>query len=269
MPEESLAVVLRDGGPTALSRVDVDGSEEPVVLEAALAPLLPTISPDRTTILYWSEETSAVRAIDPDGSDDRPFMDPAEGCSESQRPAWTADGERLAFACESSAGSRLLELDSSGVVVQELEATGAVTGSPTWAEVGDQQVVIYMTVTEEDGPTQLWWTDPDSGEGDQLVEEDAYLSHPDAADGQLLYVRKPDANPTTEGDLVITPLSLTGDLDTATDLTGVQSASWSPDASRIAYVSGNALWVSSPQDSGEPVPVPVEGRPGPPAWGSR
>jgi len=271
VPSASIVVAVGDGDPVrgALVEVDTATGEVSAIGEMTDA-RLPTISPDRESIAYLTgpNEQPVPRLVGADGGGDEPFFTDASGCTSSDRPAWSPNGEQVVVVCDGQDGdpARLLLLDADRTLVRELPTEGEPWGSPTWLETSEGLVVVFIEATTR----ALWRLDPtqpdetlvqvSSGPGD---------SRPDGAPDGLLFLRKSEPSPGEGTAVVSTGEGVGVGERELTALGQVEAPAWSPDAQSIAFVQDGSLWVASADETGQPHQLDVGGTPGAPAWGSR
>lgn len=227
---------------------------------------LPTISPDRSTIIYLTtEEPATPRVMNADGSEDHPLFDSSSPCEHSSRPAWKSDGKELAVICIDGGEPTLKVVDLAGQLIDSLDVDGTPAGAPTWARIDDREVVVYMRTEGGDDRSTLWMIDPaERNPAMQLTNGDGSDSHPDWGENGLLFLRSSETGKT--GDVWVR----TADGERRIEgLSGVQSPTWSTFGDSIAFVSEGRLWLANYDGTDRRPVADLEGKPGPPAWGTR
>jgi len=267
-----------------VTQTDEDGNPRSVALDTETGEsrdlgghlyMLPTVSWDREWIAYLKIDDDGRRVphiVRVDGSEDHPMLDAqaTEGCPSTNRPAWSPDDGFLAFVCRNAdlKNTGLWVVDREGALVRELVDSSDPVEGPTW---GGDGLVYYVSRPASGEPSTIWSVKADgTGEPQQLTSgEDGWDSHPDWSDGGLLFLRSPEAD--APGGIVVRQQN--GDVqEYPSDV--VESPTWSPDGSRAVWIqpSGSdstlpALWISLADGNSEE--LPINGRIGPPAWGSR
>jgi uncharacterized caspase-like protein len=285
------ALVTRggSGGPTILSQttivipsqtetskalvlVDTQGGSQKR-LDQTQAPRNPTITPDRSSIVYLTgtDASPVPRIVNADGTDDRPFLTSRSNCSKANRPAWSPGGGQIIIICRDTATPTLMLLNADrGFVSTVPTGKGLPIGAPTWIEVGHKSEVVFIRTKELGGPTQLWAVDPNAADPVstlQRLTSGPADSHPDGSSGKLLFLRDTSAE-TGHGTVVVDDHPTTAADEHDIGLSDVASPTWSPDGGSIAYLENGELWVSDGNGGGAHS-LKVAGALGPPAWGTR
>jgi dipeptidyl aminopeptidase/acylaminoacyl peptidase len=286
--DDQLVVTVGEG-QRQLYRVTVpDGRVELLAGLDGLDAGVPGISPDRDAVYFPvldADQNAQLMRVDSDGV--TPAFGEGESLTCQARPAWSADEQEVVIACddEEAAGGKSVfqvPIDGDGAT---FDAAGAdrVVGLPddfgAVSSAGDGGIVV----AHADG---IWVHDPDGVEEPRrLTDQDDLNPVTRRGSGDVVFER--------EGDLFA--VSVTGDLTTCPGgpepggVTGVavcrltrteqreSNPSWSPDGTRLAYLS-RASEVSAPalhvrEVSADPTvpgrPIALPGRPGPLCWSSR
>jgi hypothetical protein len=273
IPSSSIVVAVGEGEIVRGKLVQVDTRTKKVTTVGDIADArLPTISPDRRSIIYLAGPLNAPvpRIVNADGSNDRPFLTDASKCSSSDRPAWSPEGDQVVIVCRQQDPATLLLLGADGTLIRQLPTNGVPQGSPTWVETSSgERAVVFMHRDGAGGPIALWGTDAgqDASSAVPLTEGPAD-THPDGATDKLLFLRQNDAGSAIGTAWVKTGNQVGKGERPLTALGEIGSPTWSPDGDSIAYLKDGALWVAAADGTGGHR-IDVGGTSGAPAWGSR
>lgn len=281
LPESVLLVTSDQGSGRELLAVDVETGEHEPVGESSYR--LPTISPDRSWVVYLTE-TGEPRLMRPDGSEDQELLSPQArlDCPRTSRPAWNADGDMVALTCLDDEQQTLgiWQVDpATGELGTRVVGDVGVVGAPTWGADGR---IYFAALTDGDGSPTALWSAPEGGEDEpeRLTSgEEGWDSHPDWSEAGVLFLRSPATEGTaggrapTSGDIWV--LHPDGTEEQVTTDGRVQSPTLSPDGGAAVWLAPSgadssrmALWTAAATAEGSRE-LPVPGLLGPPAWGSR
>jgi TolB protein len=181
----------------------------------------------------------AVLVVSPDGTGMRNLT--PDGVFESD-PIWSPDGRRILFLREGSL--YLMDADGSGRVKL---ADGQAISEHRWSADGRTIAYVDTRFEGDDVFDDLWAVRPD-GTGKIKVAENA-LSFSWSPDGRLVYTSDADFS---DVHLRIINADGSGGVRLTTSLAGFQPA-WSPDGSRIAFVTLDAkkLFLINADGTGE------------------
>jgi Tol biopolymer transport system component len=251
-PDGSKLLALRRGGPSSPALVVLNANSK-MAPTIALRALDGRWSPDGTQIAFVRDEPGAGRVLYVAPTDGGTVTRLAEHLQVSAAFSWSADGTELVYAGE----------DSSGVFV--VDASGRRAPRPLPIAAGG--------VPFEEVATVRW--SPDGSLIAFTTGYYVYVVHPDGTrlrhvadaydfawspDSRLLAIAGP-AGPGTWGDVAVVRSDGAGLRRIAhcrCDLRGPgssQAVAWSPDGTRIAYISGRGNTVSTirPDGSGATV----------------
>lgn len=112
----------------------------------------PALSPDGTKVVFVRNDDLFVMNID--GSDERRITQLTSGPSINESPAWSPDGQRIAFAGSDGEGdSRLFVVGSDGSGFAQLSRNNLALKvgdhSPAWSPRGDQ--IAFLRDEQDDG----------------------------------------------------------------------------------------------------------------------
>jgi hypothetical protein len=150
------------------------GDEPRNITNTPIEELNPAISPDGKTVVFEriggpdSATNWALHSMPVSGGDSSRLTDGSRESGYDRMPAWSPQGDRIAFVRHRAQGSEILGADSAIVIMNadgsaQLEVTErpATASSPTW--LSDGSMVLYSTVRGENP----WVAAVDSSDGDQ------------------------------------------------------------------------------------------------------
>lgn len=278
VPESAVVVAeTADDGNSRIVSVDVDTGRRTQLTDGP-TDRLPTISPDRQTIVYLKTPqfpmASEPYVMAADGGDPHPLFSADSPCTYGTRPAFNPGGDRLAVVCMTAEGDPfgLFVVGLDGQLVAEVETPGLPTTGVTWT--ADDRIIYSQTGATESAPYSLWSVSPTGGRPARLTtgeggSSDTYADW--SASGILLFLRGREQR--FVGD--IWTIGRQGVERQWSDDGAITSPTWSPDGSSLTYLADDdsdvkRLWVAPADLSSEPRMVEgLQGAPGPPAWGSR
>ncbi len=147
-------------------------------------------------------------------------------------PAWTADGERLAFMSARDGNEEIYVMNRDGTGETRLTVNAASDADPTWSRDGSR---IAFTSTR-DGNPEIYVMNADGTGQSRLTVNPAIDQQADwSPDGTRIAFES-----TRDGRFEIYAMNPDGSGQTrlTSNPRGDQEASWSPDGSEIAYTEG-------------------------------
>ncbi len=173
-------------------------------------------------------EKSDIYAINVDGSEEKRLTD-SPGLDAF--PAWSPDGERIAFASDRDGNWEIYVMDADGAHQRRLTDTPEDEGVPAWSPDGEK--IAYVTDPIND--SQIHLMNADGSGQESLVDGNWPTWSPDSK--RICYT----VYPTGAEQLAVINVDGTGNqrLTGRFLATGPNSeAAWSPDGKKIAFVSG-------------------------------
>ncbi|MBA3310658.1 MAG: PD40 domain-containing protein [Nocardioidaceae bacterium] len=240
---------------------------------------LPTISPDRRTIVYLKSPTFPM-TIEPyvmaaDGGDPHPLFSDDGACTYGSRPAFNPSGDRLAIICVTEEGKPfgLFVVGLDGQLIAEVETSGPPVTGVTWT--ADDRIIYSQAGDTESEPYSLESVSVTGGPAEPVTSgqggaSDTYADW--SAPGIVLFLRGREQKYL--GD-IWTIGQQGNERPWMQQGAAVTAPTWSPDGSSLTYLAEDdsgekRLWVAPTDLSSEPRIVEgLQGSPGPPAWGSR
>lgn len=286
LPDQDL--VMSQGG--RLYSVDSATGAEQVLTEGP-GDLLPTISPDRRSVIFMHQGSTLAwnpELLDVATGSTRPLFDATSDCAYGTRPGYSLDGTRIALWCTTSdqrpLGLYLANADGSGLEQLARPVGGAlVKGAPTW--ISDDAFVYTAIGTAGQGyPEHLVRYDVSTGATTDLTDGSAgWDSHPDysAESGTLLFLRANGPNASADarhgidyGTVWAIP---DGGEPSAVGPSSVDVGhpAWSPDGTQVTFsvISGGVARLAvapfGDLDAFTLLPESLATGADAPAWGSR
>jgi TolB protein len=207
-------------------------------------------------LVYWSNLDSvygqALWLMRPDGTGVR-RLTPSRTAKNNWAPAWSPDGNRIAFTHARGQGSEIDVIDADGRNLHRLVGRrGGKDASPSWSPDGTH----LAFVREENGSLYLAVADADGGDVHLLKTAPSVYGRPVwAPDGtEILYVSGDELTSVSrDGKRIRTALHLSCD---APPCTQIGSFAFSPDGSRLvvscAYCdrsTAEGVWTMRPDGS--------------------
>ena len=206
LPVTSVVLPVTVDGDTSLYVVDTeDGSASQ--LSQGTDDRLPSISPDRTTVIFLRPEQRgtglrAPQVLDLTTGEERPLFDESSPCLHSGRPAWSPSGDQLVVSCVNDEseyiGTYVVGLD--GQKQMDVVPDGIPDGGITWTS---DSTLLYARSDGSGEPTTLWTYDLGDGASTQVSSGPGWDSHPDWSDenGVAIFQRSEEDGPDVRGDL--------------------------------------------------------------------
>ncbi|HEY5882705.1 MAG TPA: hypothetical protein VIU11_27595 [Nakamurella sp.] len=249
----------------------------------------PTMSPDRSTILYGqtSEHGVELRMMAADGTGDRPLVTvDSEFCENPQRPAWNpVDTAEIAVSCRSGEQDKLALISVDGTLRSTINTGFPAFDDPTYSP--DGKLLAYWASTTPEEHSGAIYVQPVNGSEapKQVTTPGARANDVDpvwSPDGKYLYFRRAteDASGGSTAQLLRVNADGSG-LTPITDGTAFDNdPTVSPDGAQLAFYSNRVnaagnndgqIWVINVDGTGlRQVGIGKPGHAsGPPEWSRR
>ena len=152
-------------------------------------------------------------------------------------PAWSPDGERIAFSHYSDGRGQIFLMNADGSDPRNLSRNSYCDRSPTWSP--DGKAIAF--VSDRDGDWEIYRMDPDNPEAVRLTQSPGCDAHPVWSPGGNFIAFESDRN-GLDTDIYIM------DADGSNHRIGIRQAGhveepiWSPDESRLAGIGLDHPW---------------------------
>ncbi len=250
----------------------------------------PTISPDRSTIVYaqTSEHGIELRMMAADGSGDRPLLTAdSDFCHNPQRPAWNpVDTSEIAVACRGGEeGNELVLIGVDGTLRSTINTGLAGFDDPTYSP--DGKTLAFWGSQDQGAGGGVLYVQPANGSGPpkQITTPGARANDVDpvwSPDGKFIYFRRAteDASGGTTAQILRVQADGSG-LTPITDGTAFDNdPTVSPDGTELAFFSNRTnaagtndgqIWVIKVDGTGlRQIGIGKPGTAsGPPEWSRR
>lgn len=155
-----------------------------------------------------------------------------------QRPAWSRDGRKLAFARHEGDAIRLLVVGEDGAHERRLTMDSFPEYDATWSPDGDRLAYTRVKQSGTQGDLDIYTVSAEGGEGTPLVESIGGLTQEESAawspDGKLLAFTS-----TKDGNQELYTLEIeSGFVRQLTSDPGIDAhPCWSPDGTKLAFAT--------------------------------
>jgi eukaryotic-like serine/threonine-protein kinase len=221
----------------------------------------PSLSPDGKWVVYGGDAEGNRDIFLQSTTGQTPINLTAESTDDDDQPAFSLDGERIAFR-SSRDGGGIFVMGRTGEAVRRLTRRGF---KPTWSPEGRE---IAFTTENADldpqntvGLSSLWVVDVASGQERQLANVDAVLPSWSPHGQRLAYTTRGAIAGSTRLDIWTVDRSGAAPLAVTTDGASNWNPVWAPDGGYLYFVSGRGgpinLWrVPIDEASGRPTGAP-------------
>jgi Tol biopolymer transport system component/serine/threonine protein kinase len=254
----------RDNGPDVDDRMLSDATFAQLT-HAEGAELFPSLAPDGKNIVYVSARAGNLDIYSQRVGGENAVNLTASSIADESQPAYSPDGEHIAFRSERDGGG-LFVMGATGEAVRRLTAEGY---HPAWSPDGRQIVYVTQSVTDPAmrfTTSQMWVVDVANGQRRMLSEGDAAQPSWSPHGSRIAYwARSSGASP---GDIYTMPAGGGPAVPVVTDTSIDWNPVWSADGNHLFFASdrgGNTnLWRVRIDEAtgavvGRPTPVTTGG----------
>jgi Tol biopolymer transport system component len=222
----------------------------------------PSVSPDGQWVVYSCQESGHRCIYLQSVSGQNPFPITKDSTADDDEPAFSPDGERIAFR-SSREGGGIFVMGRTGEAVKRLTRTGF---NPSWSPDGAKIVFasenVQLTPMNWEGQSELWTADVNTEESKRLSKGDAVQPSWSPHDLRIAFAAR-HANPGVPAQMHIWTMP-TGGGEPAQATSGAGNdwcPVWSPDGRHLYYASNRGgsmnLWrVPINEASGKPAGEP-------------
>jgi Tol biopolymer transport system component len=228
----------------------------------------PSLSPDGKWVVYGSDANGNFDVYLQSVSGANPVNLTPDSPADDDMPAFSPDGERIAFR-SSRDGGGIFVMGRTGEAVRRLTRGGFNPAwSPDGAEIAFTTGRMEVNPQNSEGLTELFVVGVTSGEPRRLVDADAIQPSWSPHKKRIVYGSRLLNNNRRRADLWTVPVGGGTPTPVLEDLPYDWNPVWSPDGGHVYFISDRGgtmnLWrVAIDEDSGrargapEPVPTPA------------
>ena len=222
--------------------------------------LFPTLSPDGRTLVYARAGAGGMDIYSQRVGGENPVnLTPDSGADDTQ-PAFSPDGERLAFRSDRDGGG-IFVMGATGESVRRVSSVGY---HPAWSPDGTRLLMVTQNVTDPAfrfTASQLWVVDVATGERTLLTDADASQPHWSPSGHRIAYWGRAAGG---AGDVWTIPAAGGTPVPVTTEPSIDWNPVWAPDGRHLYFSSNRGgtmnLWrVAIDERTGQPAgrPQPV------------
>ncbi len=270
--ETTIYYVGAQGGDKEIMAMDYDGANPRQLTHLGTLSLSPHVSPDNARVAFSSLGKAgwSIRVFSLDLDRAVAFASPA---GTTLSPAWSSNGEQLAFSSDRTAGdSEIYVANASGSDVRRLTSFHGPDVSPCWNPKTNGQIAW---VSGRSGLPQIYIMDSD-GANVQRMTDSGYATSPSwSPNGQFLafaWNRKYGPGAPGGQDIYIMDVASKRWIQLTHEAGRNDFPTWSPDGRHIAFqregAGGSQIWTML-ADGTEQQPLTHGGSFSQPNWSSK
>ena len=234
--ETKIYFVSSRSGTKEIWAMDYDGQNQHAVTHLGTISMSPRISPDNTRIAFASlgGDGWAIRMYSLEIGRLVSFPAGVAG-GLNQSPAWSADGNKIAFSSSRSGGSEIWAADANGTNLRQLTNFAGPDSSPTWNPRTNTQLAWVRGRT---GLPQIYTMDEDGASVQRLTDSGYAISPSWSPSGLFLtfsWNRKYGPGAPGGQDIYVMDISSKRWLQLTHDAGSNDFPSWAPDTRHIVF----------------------------------
>ena len=234
--ESKIYFVSARGGSKQIWAMDYDGENQHQVARSGILSLSPRISPDNSRLAFASLGNSgwSIRMYSFDLGRFVGFPPGVQGGS-NLSPAWSSDGQHIAFSSSRSGDPEIWTCDTNGGNLKKLTAFRGPDVSPVWNPRTGAQIAW---VSGRTGLPQIYIMDTDGGNVQRMTDGGYAISPSWSPNGQFLafsWNRKYGPGAPGGQDIYVMDIASLRWLQLTHDSGSNDFPSWSPDNRHLVF----------------------------------